>query len=505
MNIVNKNGWLEIDIRFIAVAASLLISLFTGIFHTTPNDDAYTYIRTAEIFTDDGIAAAFAHYQWATYSILIGTLHKLLGIDLFSAGYLLNALFYGLLVYSFISIVKEINDSQRVLILTAITVLVYPQLNEFRQEIIRDIGFWSLALFSLWQFMVFGRSHNYPNAIAFCIALLLAATFRAEAIYYLLVIPLSLLFDTRMAKDQRIRYGFLFSAGSIAMITLVILIFRLGGLNLIRLFLDFVSVYTPFITSTLFPAEGEAIELGRAVFNDYAAFYSSEYITLFLVVGLIAILFANVITGIGGPFLIILLIGYFRKLLTIPKHNFLPLLTVLLANSLILLLFILITRFLSSRYTMLFCIVLSLFVPLVLDRLLQWSEETNRKKVVLNVMGIFLLYCAFDAYISFGYNKSYLYDAADWVALNSESNAVITNNHAVAYFSGRVENYDLTMRLLTEEEILLAKAGSLIAVEVTYDMTQLFNNEAINSKVQPIIAFPDETNPRLIVYRKLTD
>ena len=179
--------------------------------------------------------------------------------------------------------------------------------------------------------------------------------------------------------------------------------------------------------------------------------------------------------------------------------------TILLANSLILFLFILLTRFLSSRYAMVFCIVLSLFVPLVLDRLLQQSKSGNNKELSLRVVGIFFLYCAIDAYISFGTNKNYLYDAAEWVAQNSEANAVITNNHAIAYFSGRVENYDLTTRLLTEDEILQASAGSLIAVELNYDMTQLLNSDTINSRVQLLVSFPDEASPRLVVYRKLTN
>jgi len=91
------------------------------------------------------------------------------------------------------------------------------------------------------------------------------------------------------------------------------------------------------------------------------------------------------------------------------------------------------------------------------------------------------------------------------VAQNNDANEVITNNHAVAFFSGQVEDYDLTTRLLTEEGILQAKVGSLIALEVTYDMTQLFDTELISSKVQPFAFFPDESNPRLIVYKKITN
>ncbi|MBL4821710.1 MAG: hypothetical protein JKY98_12090 [Gammaproteobacteria bacterium] len=495
-----------VDIRLLAVAVSLLLSGLMVFFHSTPNDDAYTYIRTAEIFSTDGFAAAFAYYEWATYSILIGCLRQLLGIDLFTAAYLLNGLFYALLVYSFISIVKEIDDSKRVLILAAITVLVYPQLNEFRQEVIRDIGFWSLAIYSLWQFMVFGRTHSFHNVMAFCLAMLFAATLRAEAVLYLLAIPLSLLFDTRLDKKRRIKFTLQYTAVSLALLILAILIFRLGNLNLVQLFLDNFSVYTPFISSFLFPTGAESLELGRAIFNEHAANYSSEYLALFILAGLFAILLANLFNGIGGPFLIVLALGYFRKFLAIERHNFIPLLTILLVNTLILLLFILVTRFLASRYTMLFCIVLSIFVPIVLDRILQRSEGKNNKLLTSRIIAVFLLYCCIDAYITFGNSKNYLYDAAEWVSINSEENtSLITNNHAVAYFSGKKDNYDLTVRNLGEAEILQATKGSLIAVETNVDMTQLFETDAVKSRVEAVITFPDENDQQLIIYRKVVD
>ncbi|MEX2130582.1 MAG: hypothetical protein WD772_03780, partial [Pseudohongiellaceae bacterium] len=66
MNQVQRFSWPQLDIRFYAVAASLLISVLTYLTRTTPNDDSYIYIRTAEIFLDEGVAAAIAHYQWAT-------------------------------------------------------------------------------------------------------------------------------------------------------------------------------------------------------------------------------------------------------------------------------------------------------------------------------------------------------------------------------------------------------------------------------------------------------
>jgi len=96
----------------IAVAASLVLSIFTLLLQEIPNSDAYTYVRTAEIFLAEGIVAAYQHYSWATYSILIGIV-SVTGLDVFSAGLFINAMFYAILVYAFLSIVKEINRAVR--------------------------------------------------------------------------------------------------------------------------------------------------------------------------------------------------------------------------------------------------------------------------------------------------------------------------------------------------------------------------------------------------------
>ena len=167
-----------IDIRISAVVVSLLISLITILFPDTPNDDAYVYIKTAEIFLAEGPLAAFKNYAWASYSILTAFFSQL-GFSLFTAAFVINALFYALLVHSFLSIVKLIDDSRQVMLLAALCILLYPQLNEYRYLVIRDVGFWALSLFSLWQLLLYDMNRAIVHAITFSLALMIAATFRA--------------------------------------------------------------------------------------------------------------------------------------------------------------------------------------------------------------------------------------------------------------------------------------------------------------------------------------
>ncbi|MEX2131098.1 MAG: hypothetical protein WD772_06385 [Pseudohongiellaceae bacterium] len=505
MNQFQRFSWQQPDIRLYAVAASLLISVLTYLTRTTPNDDAFIYIRTAEIFLDDGLAAAFTHYQWAAYPVLIGSISRVVGIDLFSAAYLLNGLFYGVLVYAYLSIMAQIDSSRRVMLLAAVTLLVYPQFNEFRQEVIRDSGFWAFSLLALWQLILFGNNRSFRHIMYFVIAMLAATAMRIEALVYLLTVPVIFYFDERMKSSERRRFVATYLGLALTFMLVLYLILLGLGLNLAQLIFGFVSIYGVFVRDFLFPDADRAAEVAVTLFNDHAANYSSEYIALFMLTGLIAILLANLFNGIGGPYLIVLGIGVVKRFVSLPRHVALPMIGFMSVNLVILFVFVLITRYLTSRYTMLFCILLSMLVPLVLDRVLVWATEVKREVLVFRLVVFFLFYCAIDAYISFGENKSWVYDASDWIVANSdEDTLLVTNNITIAYQTGKVAEYELTTRNLSPEQIIGAVPSSVIAVELNYFMEQLLAEQSISQRLERVMAFPSLTEPGLVVYRRNT-
>ncbi|MED5385507.1 MAG: hypothetical protein VYA28_02650, partial [Pseudomonadota bacterium] len=273
-----------IDIRISAVVVSLLISLITILFPDTPNDDAYVYIKTAEIFLAEGALAAFQNYAWASYSILIAFFSQL-GFSLFTAAFVINALFYALLVHSFLSIVKLIDDSRQVMLLAALCILLYPQLNEYRYLVIRDVGFWALSLFSLWQLLLYNMNRAIVHAITFSLALMIAATFRAEAITYLIVVPFAVLFEGSFKKQSR-QKDFLRLAGIVlTLLVLAVFLLTLTGTSSSGLVTDFLFRYEPLVNSTFTTSAAESAILGTALFGEHATNYSQEYIVLFLAMG----------------------------------------------------------------------------------------------------------------------------------------------------------------------------------------------------------------------------
>ncbi len=497
-----NSNWLQADIRWVAVLASLLLSISTVFFQDIPNADAYTYVRTAEIFLNEGIAAAYQHYSWATYSILIAVV-SWLGIDLFSAGLLVNALFYAILVFAFISIMQEINDTRPLLILSAICILVYPQLNEYRGMIVRDIGFWGLSMFAFWQYLLYAKTQLNKHAFIFSCTLLLAASFRAEALVYLIVMPFALLLDTRYKGQLRRTLFFRLIGILLSMAVLLLIFLLLMGLDIARLLVEFVSIYEPFIGSRFFLLEEERVLLGTLLFNEYAATFSREYIEIYLVAGMLSILLANLVNAMGGPYLIVLATGFFKKQLRLERHIAVPVIICLTVNFLILFSFLFITRYLSSRYAMLLCLLLTLLVPLIIFHIYNTTKVSHLKNMQV-LIGIFLTYCAIDSFYSFGESKTYVSDSIEWIAQNTDvSSKLVTNNHAIAYFSGKVENYDQVQRNFTTEEILSTNVGDTIAAEMTPLTKQILDLESVAGKLEYLAAFPDEENRRIALFRRV--
>tara|TARA_B100002003_G_scaffold244650_1_gene271084 strand:+ start:3128 stop:4633 length:1506 start_codon:yes stop_codon:yes gene_type:complete len=500
---VNSSRWSAVDIRIYAVLASLLISLFTILFPDPPNADAFDYIRTADIVLEDGLVAAFDHYSWASYPILIATIEGLFGADPFVAAYTVNALFYALLIYSFLSIIREIDDSRLLLFIAAITILTYPQLNEFRYEIIRDIGFWAFSLFGTWQFLLLGKSRQLKYALGFCMAFLVAAALRVEALLYLIVIPFSLLLDTRCTKDQRRRllvriFGILFFGG--LGLSLILL---LAGIDIISLLIDFVSVYAPFVAELTQTSEVESFALGQILFNEHAAGYSTTYITLFTAAGLFAIVMAKLIVGIGGPSILVLLFGFFKNYYRLPGFTAAPVIAFCLTNALIVFAFIFLTRYMSTRYLMLSSLMVAFMVPLIIYRTLKHAANSKNKLLAKRIFAFFFLYCIIDSFYSFGRDKTYVNDTIEWIEANtSASSSLITNNHSIAYFSGLVEDYDKTLPRIDESQISEAAAGTFIILEMHYEASQLIEGENLAPLLELRATFPEESDPRLAVYQR---
>lgn len=489
------------DLRIWAVAASLLLSVYAGLTVPVPNDDAFVYVRTAEIFQQDGIAAAFYHFPWAGYSVLIG-LTAAAGLELFTAAYLLNGLFFAILTYAFISICREFSDDRILLALAALTILVFPEVNEYRFQILRDSGFWAFLMLGMWWLIRYGAEGSWKFCLYYCAALLLAAIFRPEAMLYLLAAPLCLLFDRRHERAERYLLCFRVQGVAVAALLLCFLAGLAFNLNLFQQAAALASAYAPFLQSLFDPGGQEMAAMAEAIFGEHAATWSARYLPFFLLAGLMVILAAELLYAVGIPFSLILIWGYWKKWLLPDRDMALPVIAFTVVNLLVVLAFLLVTRYLTSRYAMVFSLGLALAVPFTAREMLARMAPGTR--LAPGLLVLFFVFSAVDSYYTFGRSKFYVEDAVEWLDDNrGETAQLLTNNRAVAYFSGMVAEYDQVRPRLTAQQVLAMAPGDLVVVETSAAIEQLLAQPEIAELLELAITFPDSQEPRMRIYQRI--
>lgn len=491
----------RLDARVWAVAGSLLLSVYAGLTVSVPNDDAFLYVRTAEIFLDEGVGAAFEHFAWAGYSVLIG-LAAATGIEFLTAAYVLNGLFFAVLAFAFVSICREFSEDRILLSLAALTILLFPEINEYRYQILRDAGFWAFVMLGMWWLIRYGADGSWKFCLYYCGALLLAAVFRPEAMLYLVLAPLCLLFDRRHERAERYLLCFRAQGAAVAVLLLCFLAGLAFGLNLFQQAAALASSYTPFLQSLLDPGGQEMAAMAQAIFGEHAATYSGRYLPFFLLAGLMVILVAELLYAVGIPFSLILIWGYWKKWLLPDRDMALPVIAFAAVNLLVVLAFLLVTRYLTSRYAMVFSLGLALAVPFTAREMLARMAPGTR--LVPWLLVLFFVFSAVDSYYTFGRSKSYVHDAVEWLNDNrGESAQLLTNNRAVAYYSGMVTEYDQVQPRLTEQQILAMAPGDLIVVETSPAIEQLFAQPEIAATLESVIAFPGANEPRIGLFRRM--
>lgn len=180
--------------RAIIISFSLLASMFLSwlaVYHYPIfNFDGVRYLLTAHTYLQHGLSGALhAEDRWPFYSIAIAWMHRLTGLSLLQAAYVLNALFDTSFVLVFILWIRYLGLPARSLWWLALLILVYRLLNGFRADIIRDHGYWFCWLLSLWSLVVFRDTGKIRYALIWSLCSILASAFRIEGGVFLIFIP----------------------------------------------------------------------------------------------------------------------------------------------------------------------------------------------------------------------------------------------------------------------------------------------------------------------------
>lgn len=489
-------------IRLITMLASLMLSALAVLLNDLPNTDAYTYVKAAELALQHGPSAAFAHYQWAQLPLMMSAVHYVTGMSLFAAANVLNALLFALLSVCFVSIVAAMTPSRRVIWLAVVCILLYPHLNEFRAYIIRDIGYLAFCLLAIYYLIVYTESLRLRFGLYFLTSCLAAACFRPEALLFLFLTPIAVLVPKHSRVNLRQRAFLRLQTLSLLVIAAVGGILAFVAFDVTAQLSTFLSIYQPFLSNLapLFGADAPMLE--QAVFGDYAAQFVGDYTAIFLLIGLMAVLIACIVDSLGLAVVPLLVYGAIRRFVRLPQPALAVIVCWLAVAALILVMFILLTRFVTTRYTLLLAVLVLVFVPFVIDR--GWSLAASAgRKGFGRWMAVLLVFAALDAHLSFGASKVHLEQASLWINTSTRPGAaLLTNEIHIAYQSGRVDNYDEVRRELPGINLLAAPPGTIIAVTPRRNFQAQLDAGISNGSLRLIREFPAERGASLLVFEK---
>lgn len=487
----------------LALLLSLLFSLLLTLANSQLNDDAFSYLRAAERFQQDGLASVLQDYGWYGYSILIALADTVLPGGLLASAQVLNALCYLLLTGSFIALQRELGAGPRQLWLAAGVVLLFPLLNEMRSYIIRDVACWAFMLLALLQLLRFARAPILPRALAWCGCLLLAAVFRLEVLLTALLAPAALLWaaPTRSAGLCALLqlYGCLLAC------SLVVLGLALAaGVQLPELMRFAWRYYLPLLLDFGNVLRADVLALNASLFTPQNFPGSGN-----LAVGLLILVFAwvasvllNLVGALGLPFTLLLVL-LCRQRRIVLSRGAMALWWVHVATALLaLLLFQAIMHFQTQRYATLLALLLLLLVPVGLEHWWQQAERQGTARRFRRVLALCCFYLAADSLVSFGHSKQHLEQAEAWVMQELPASASFaTNSFQLAWRSGRIPDYDKVLPGV-DATLQATPASEFLAFDLKRSDTAARAQLDADPALEPVQQFSNERGDEVRIYRR---
>lgn len=164
----------------VAFFGSLLLSVIAVLGVVTIGKDAAFYIDIAQRVNADGVQAAILAFDWPWFPILLAWSHSLLGLPYEQAAYLWCALLMaGACALLVDALGRALPGSG---LWMPLLVLALPALNSFRNDILREQGFWFFSVLALWLALNWAERGGWLRAAAIHLAILGAALFRLEAL-----------------------------------------------------------------------------------------------------------------------------------------------------------------------------------------------------------------------------------------------------------------------------------------------------------------------------------
>lgn len=411
------------------IIANIALSLWCLTIDPVINNDGVIYLGTAQLMLDGEWAEALKYYSWPHYSALIAGTAKLFFLEVETAAHLLNAILVTSLTLAFVCIVGELsNNNRRIMLIAAIVILFFPSIIKYRSFVIRDFGYLSCYLWSLYFIFRFCSTLNKKHLIGWISFAIFSCLFRIEGIAFLLIASYFLvLFTARRIPNRKL----ILTNLSLALVVL-------SGLLLFWYVQD---KYAPMIEV--------AQASGQDINNIFELFLANTQQQLggktltpwtysIVIVQNIGGVFYELIRRMAVFYFLFAIFAYVRNIgfkSGLIKRVWL---VYVISNLCLLTVFSLYNNFLASRYTMGSALTLLLLAPFVIDQLLNAFNDYRASKKVMSVIAIGLLTLTSIEGLNVWTKKNHIKESGLWVKENLSSDAKLySNDRLIPYYAGR--------------------------------------------------------------------
>lgn len=426
------------SLYIVSAILSLLISIWITLNQVIINSDAICYLLSAAEVGEAGVSAAMklcGQASWPFYSILIYYFSHYSMLSVSASAYFMDACFTMISVLTFITIVRMLGGTRRVLWLAAFVILCSHHFNSVRQYIIRDHGFWAFYLLSIMFLLRFMRDYRWQNALCFSMTLGMATLFRIEGAVFMLLMPFAVFLNE---GSLRTRFsGFLklnmITASALAVIALWVLMHPAQSMEHLGRLPELPNQLRNGVALMVQSFQTSKYTLIQHVLPSEAARDAGVVWFLVTVLLYIVTVVSDLSLLVTGLLIYACAAGLYANF---SRSSKLVLFSYVALNLLISAMFFAEHLFLSKRYLVALSLTLSLFLPFILDHLLQFRSDKKRRYAAYAMMA-FLFASSIGVILNSDSNRNFVREGADWIAANIPADArMYSNDVQVAYYSG---------------------------------------------------------------------
>lgn len=482
------------QIRLLTAIISLLLSAFAYYYDDIINRDGVMYMEMVQAYLDGGLASMTDIYDWPFFAMLVAWLSKLSTLPIDLSANIINSVLFMTFTDALLLISHRLLPTIRQVSIAAILILCFYSINEYRDFMIRDIGYWAFCSLALYQLMRYQLKPNFHTALQWQACALLAILFRVEGIVLLLLMP----FFAVSSRHVKTSLYQLFQLHSLnVMIGILLLIAAVSLTDWVNAF-DKISDYLAYLNTEALQLRLE--ERLNVMEKHILTPFSAEYSALILFSGLIAMLLFKLAEGISGYYGLIWLASLKLKS-PAPQHAYRKILWGFVAvNILILLAFLFKQYFVVFRYCVM--AIVGLFL-LMLPRMAEVIDSTwlNRRNWLFGLFA-FLIFAGFvDAYHTTN-SKTYIKNTAIWANQHlSHDSRIATDDEFIQYYFKRNNNDTITYRPNGLKNI--QRFDYIIQVEKKKDDTDSMSIDGIT--LETVYELKNRRGNRARVYKVIRD